>query len=193
MTRTAASTTPATSTTPAPTSSASTREAGPLRHLVLCTGLGPLLIAADGAALKHVWFKDQAYSPSPGRVGERMQPGEDALLDAAAEQLTSYLAGERGTFSLPLAPDGTPKQRAVWVALLSIPRGETTTYGALAARLGNPRAAQWVGQAVGHNPISIVIPCHRVVGADGSLTGYAGGVQRKRALLELEGYAAGLF
>jgi len=188
MIRTTASTTPAT-----PTATAAAAAPGPLRHLVLSTELGPLLVAADGAALKHVWFQDQAYAPSPERVGERVQPGADALLDAAAEQLTSYLAGERGTFTLPLAPDGTPKQRAVWDALLSIPRGETTTYGALAARLGNPRAAQWVGQAVGHNPISIAIPCHRVVGADGSLTGYAGGVQRKRALLELEGYATGLF
>ena len=102
-------------------------------------------------------------------------------------QLAEYFAGERTAFELPLAPAGTPFQRGVWDALLAIPYGETRSYGELAAAVGKPGAARAVGRANHDNPIGVVIPCHRVIGAGGSLTGYAGGVERKRYLLELEG------
>lgn len=159
-----------------------------MQHLVIESPLGPVLIAGQDGAVTGLWFEDQRYAPTPERLGPRVLPGEDPLLDEAARQLTDYLAGKRQEFDLPLAPVGTPRQRAVWDALLRIPHGEVTTYGALAREVGSPRAAQSVGQAVGHNPISIVIPCHRVLGANGSMTGYAGGLERKRALLTLEGY-----
>ncbi|WP_312977210.1 methylated-DNA--[protein]-cysteine S-methyltransferase [Corynebacterium sp.] len=103
-----------------------------------------------------------------------------------AIQLTEYLEGARKSFDVPITTHGNAFSEKVWALLRQIPYGETTTYGALAASLGNPRLAQRVGQVVGQNPVSIIIPCHRVVGADGSLTGYAGGLERKRWLLELE-------
>src|SRR5205085_9923425 len=108
-----------------------------------------------------------------------------------ARQLREFFAGERTAFELPLRPAGTPFQRAVWDALLEVPYGETTGYGALAQRLGRPGAARAVGLANARNPLAIVVPCHRVVGASGALTGYAGGLERKRFLLELEARGAG--
>ncbi len=108
------------------------------------------------------------------------------VLDAAVDELAEYLEGRRARFTLPVAPEGTEFQRAVWRTLLEIPHGETRTYGWVAARVGRPDAVRAVGTAIGRNPIGIVIPCHRVIGADGSLTGYAGGLDAKRWLLSHE-------
>ncbi|GGF30661.1 methylated-DNA--protein-cysteine methyltransferase [Microbacterium sorbitolivorans] len=159
-----------------------------MAHLLADSPLGTLTIASNGSAITGVWYEQHRYPPTAETLGERALPGTDPLLDAAATQLTEYLAGERASFDLPLDPAGTEKQKAVWDILCRIPAGQSRTYGEIARELGNPNAAQAVGQAVGHNPVSIVIPCHRVMGADGSVTGYAGGVERKSFLLELEGY-----
>ena len=150
--------------------------------------LGLLTLAADGDALTGLWMEGQKYFCSciPADVKEKDLP----VFHQAEAYLSAYFAGAPLPPLPPLSPAGTPFQRAVWALLTEIPRGHTRTYGELAAELrrrrlgGSPRA---VGAAVGRNPISILIPCHRVVGADGSLTGYAGGMARKRFLLELEG------
>jgi methylated-DNA-[protein]-cysteine S-methyltransferase len=156
----------------------------------IATPLGPLTAARSAAGLSGLWFDGQKHHPGALDVPE--DDGRDAVLSATAAALTAYFSGKR--FELPpLDPAGTAFQRAVWQALLDIPPGAPDTYGHLAARLGRAqaaRAARAVGAAVGRNPISILIPCHRVVGADGSLTGYAGGLERKQALLSLEGAAA---
>lgn len=157
------------------------------RHRLVATPLGTYAIAAGAEAITGIWREDQAYFPRPERLGAVVR--DDALLDRAADQLLAYLAGERDGFDLPLAPRGTPFQQRVWERLRRIPRGTTTTYGHIARDLGAPRGAQAVGRAVGTNPISIAIPCHRVVSSTGLLTGYAGGVATKRALLALEGAA----
>ena len=162
-----------------------------MSHLLASSPLGTLILAENNGGLSGVWFEDHRYFPTDATLGERVQPGDNAVLDAAALQLGEYLAGERSAFDLPLNPAGTPKQKAVWDILLAIPAGEVTSYGAIAAELGKPKAAQSVGQAVGHNPLTMIVPCHRVLGADGSMTGYAGGLERKRFLLDLEGYDAG--
>jgi len=159
-----------------------------MAYLLADSVLGTLTIASNGSAITGVWFEDHRYPPTPAALGARVEPGADPLLDAAAGQLAEYLAGERASFDLPLEPVGTEKQRAVWRILEGIPAGQSRTYGDIARELGSPRAAQAIGQAVGRNPISIVIPCHRVMGADGSVTGYAGRVERKVFLRELEGH-----
>jgi methylated-DNA-[protein]-cysteine S-methyltransferase len=159
-----------------------------MAHLLADSPLGTLTIASSGSAITGVWFEDHRYPPTPESLGARVAPGTNPLLDAAAAQLAEYLSGTRISFDLPLDPGGTAKQRSVWELLSRIPAGQSRTYGEIARELGNPNAAQAIGQAVGHNPISIVIPCHRVMGADGSVTGYAGGVERKTFLLDLEGY-----
>lgn len=139
--------------------------------------VGGLRLHASAGLLTAVEFDAQ---PVGGRV-------DDPLLDEAERQLREYFAGERRTFDLPLANDGTEFQRKVWGELRRIPYGETATYGEVARRLGyEPVVSRAVGAANGANPLPIVVPCHRVVGADGSLTGYAGGAERKRVLLELE-------
>ncbi|MFC0676027.1 methylated-DNA--[protein]-cysteine S-methyltransferase [Brachybacterium hainanense] len=158
----------------------------PPRHLRIPTPLGIYVISAQGPAITGVWREDQAYFPTASRLGDPAGPG-DELLAEARDQLLAYIAGQRERFELPLAPQGTAFQHQVWALLREIARGETTTYGELARRLGRPRAAQAVGRAVGTNPISILVPCHRVLASDGSLTGYAGGIETKRALLVLEG------
>ncbi len=152
---------------------------------VFSTPLGALRLVSDGEALVAVTFGDQ--------VPEGAVPGHDAVLAEARRQLAAYFEGEPVAFSVPVRPAGTPFQRRVWAALCEIPHGATLSYGALAARLGDPRAAQAVGAANGQNPVAVVVPCHRVVGADGSLTGYAGGLERKRALLDLESRQRRLF
>ena len=150
---------------------------------------GRMLLASDDGGLMGAWFYGQRYF-ARGLEGaekgtETGEPADSPVLLAARHWLDAYFARERpDVANLPLAPRGTAFQRRVWNALLAIPYGETRTYGELAAELGSsPRA---VGSAVGKNPISVIVPCHRVVGADGSLTGYAGGLDRKRALLALE-------
>ena len=145
--------------------------------------LGPMLIARTDRGLAGAWFDGQKHHP--GRLDAPLRP-DDTLLARAARTITRYLEGTVRTIELPLDPPGTPFQQAVWAALREIPRGATTSYGEIARRIGAPRAVRAVGAAVGRNPVSVVVPCHRVVGRDGALTGYAGGLARKRALLALE-------
>ncbi|GAA3867998.1 methylated-DNA--[protein]-cysteine S-methyltransferase [Tessaracoccus defluvii] len=144
--------------------------------------IGELTVVAEDGALVGLYMTGHRPAPDPESFGERV----DDALPAATAQLTEYFAGERTAFDLPLAPRGTAFQQAVWAALRDIPYGETRSYGELAAALGRPGASRAVGLANGRNPISIVVPCHRVVGAGGKLTGYAGGMERKSWLLALE-------
>ena len=149
--------------------------------------LGELTLASDGERLVGLWLRGQKYYAATLKSGARLRDDLD-VFRAAKDWLRSYFAGEcPEPGALPLAPRGSAFRREVWRMLLEIPSGALTTYGALAHRLGPGMSAQAVGGAVGHNPISIIIPCHRVVGADGSLTGYAGGVENKLRLLRLEG------
>src|SRR5689334_16121598 len=148
--------------------------------------IGRLRLIACGDALTGIWFEQgRDARKAEGRV-ERFAPGSSAVLERAKSQLAEYFRGERREFDLPLAPAGTDFQRRVWQRLLSIEYGATTTYGALARDLGNANASRAVGLANGSNPIPIVIPCHRVIGANGALTGFGGGLPIKSALLELE-------
>lgn len=156
------------------------------RHAYLPTTLGDLLVVATGEALVGLYFPRHWYPPEASAIGALVDASADPVFVEVARQLEEYLEGERRTFDLAVATSGTPFQEDVWALLREIPFGETTTYGELARTLGNPNLAQLVGQAVGHNPVSIVIPCHRVVGASGKLTGFAGGLERKQLLLELE-------
>lgn len=147
--------------------------------------LGRMVLAAVGDQLLGVWFDDQAHLPD---LSACASDADHPVLTMTALQLTQYFAGQRRTFDVPLASDaGTAFQQAVWQALQDIPFGSTCSYGELAARIGQPAAVRAVGAAVGRNPLSIIVPCHRVIGASGSLTGYAGGLPRKTALLKLEG------
>ncbi|WP_112242169.1 methylated-DNA--[protein]-cysteine S-methyltransferase [Kribbella monticola] len=160
------------------------------RHAVATTQLGDLTLVAKDSALTGIYFPHHWVKPDPATLGTKVELQDDLLLAEACRQLNQYLAGERDGFDLPIALAGDEFQRQVWVMLDEIPRGETTTYGELAERLGDKALAQRVGQAVGRNPLSIVVPCHRVVGKDGKLTGYAGGLKRKQFLLDLEEPAA---
>jgi methylated-DNA-[protein]-cysteine S-methyltransferase len=154
-------------------------------HTVVDSPLGPLTLRAHDGVLSGLYMVEHRRGPDASALGE---PDEDGL-PAVREQLAAYFAGELRAFDVPLDLRGTAFQQRVWAALRDIPYGETRTYGELAAALGAPSASRAVGLANGRNPISIVVPCHRVVGASGSLTGYAGGVERKRALLDLEARA----
>lgn len=147
--------------------------------------IGRLLLQSDGAALIGLYM-DHPSSPPPGGGGW-MQDGTVDPLPDAVQQLVEYFGGRRHKFELPLALGGTPFQRRVWSMLQEIPYGATWSYGELALRIDRPNASRAVGLANGRNPVSIVVPCHRVIGADGSLTGYGGGVERKRWLLLHEG------
>ena len=150
----------------------------------LASPLGPLALASDGEAVTGLWLEGQKYFAA-GLAAEPEERPDLPVFRKAAAWLDAYFEERELPPLPPLAPKGSAFRQRVWELLLGIPFGTTTTYGALASELGSsPRA---VGSAVGRNPISILIPCHRVVGADGSLTGYAGGVEKKRALLELEG------
>jgi methylated-DNA-[protein]-cysteine S-methyltransferase len=149
--------------------------------------LGALLLARTEAGLAGAWFDGQKDHPGVLNAPERP---DDPLLQAAAAQLADYFAGRITRFELPLDLHGTPFQRGVWQALLGIASGRTCSYGQLARQLGSPTALRAVGAAIGKNPVSVIVPCHRVVGHGGALTGYAGGVDRKRALLALEGAIA---
>lgn len=150
--------------------------------------LGTLRLTAEGGKLKGVHFRGQKHEPKPQPDWQRAD--DEPVLAQAREQLAEYFAGRRKRFELPLAPEGTPFQRAVWQALLAVPFGATSTYGAIAHAVGRPTAARAIGAAIGANPIGIVVPCHRIIGRDGTLTGYAGGIERKSRLLALEGSAA---
>jgi methylated-DNA-[protein]-cysteine S-methyltransferase len=150
--------------------------------------LGTMLLAATDRGLAGVWFVGQRHGPDAR--GWREDPQHPVLVEAVA-QLRAYFAGERRDFELPLDLEaGTPFQQSVWQALQDIESGCTTSYAELARRLGRPQAARAIGAAVGRNPVCIVVPCHRVLGTGGGLTGYAGGLERKTALLKLEGVLA---
>ena len=143
--------------------------------------VGTLTLAGSGGRLRHLRMVDQTYEPS--RDGWE---AHDAHFGDAVAQLEAYFAGELLDFDLDLELVGTEFQRNVWAALLSIPYGETRSYGQIAAQIGSPGASRAVGLANGHNPIGIIVPCHRVIGANGSLTGYGGGLDKKKQLLEME-------
>jgi methylated-DNA-[protein]-cysteine S-methyltransferase len=161
-----------------------------MRYTISHTPIGNLALAGDDAGLRHLLFTAPGGMP-PGRFDAgNVPPGwtlDPGFLPAARQQLAEYFAGARRVFDLPLAPAGTPFQQRVWRALLEIPYGRTVSYGELARAIGSPGAARAVGLANNRNPIAIVIPCHRVIGADGSLTGYGGGLHVKEHLLALEG------
>jgi methylated-DNA-[protein]-cysteine S-methyltransferase len=153
------------------------------RHAIVSTRIGDLTLVAADNAVAGVYFPHHWVKPAPSSLGDRVE-ATDPVIAEAARQLEEYFTGERTTFDLPLVLRGDAFQRRVWSLLQDIEYGATTTYGELAAQLGE--TAQAVGKAVGQNPLSIVIPCHRVVGKNGSLTGYAGGLKRKQFLLDLE-------
>jgi methylated-DNA-[protein]-cysteine S-methyltransferase len=155
-------------------------------HAVVDSPLGPLTLRAEDGVLSGLFMAEHRHGPPPTTFGER----DDSALPAAREQLEAYFSGELTAFDVPVALHGTAFQQRVWAALQDIPFGTTTTYGELAASIGAPTASRAVGLANGRNPVSIVVPCHRVVGANGSLTGYGGGMARKRALLDLESRVA---
>lgn len=157
------------------------------RHATLATSLGDLLAVGDGAVLVGLYFPGHWYPPSADAIGVEVDGRSDPLFAITAAQLGEYLGGLRTSFEVPLATAGDAFQEQVWRMLRGIAFGATTTYGSLAERLGDRTLARRVGQAVGRNPLSILIPCHRVVGGNGALTGYAGGLERKEFLLELEG------
>ncbi len=161
-----------------------------MRHTIHDTRIGELTLVADEDAIVGIYFPGHWVKPAQDDFGARVDAAADDVLGPAARQLGEYLAGERTRFDLPVRTHGDELSEQVWDQLVQIPYGATTSYGTIARELGNPNMAQAVGRCVGHNPISIVIPCHRVVGADGSLTGYAGGLDRKRFLLDLEEPAA---
>ena len=149
---------------------------------------GRMLLVADGDALCGVYFVGQKHLRQVDPAWRR-DPDAAPLVQAKRE-LEEYFDGKRKKFDVPLAPQGTPFQRAVWRAIAGVPFGETISYAELARRAGRPGSARAAGAATGRNPIGVIVPCHRIVGADGSLTGYAGGVDKKRALLALEAGAA---
>jgi len=153
-----------------------------MNYSLLDTPIGEILVAGDADAVHEIHFRAK---PDAGWTRN------DRMLRYATAQLLDYFAGKRCDFDLPLAPHGTEFQQSVWSALQGIPFGETTTYAALAHRIGRPKAVRAVGAANGANPIPIVIPCHRVVGSNGSLTGFGGGIDVKRWLLDHEAVVAG--
>jgi methylated-DNA-[protein]-cysteine S-methyltransferase len=157
-----------------------------LAQTIIDTPLGPLTALAGDAGLMGLWFDAQRHGP--GELAAAVDPAQRWLAQARTE-LDEYFAGRRRRFDVPLAPQGTPFQEAVWARLCAIACGDTASYGRIARDVGNALASRAVGAAVGRNPISIIVPCHRVIGEDGTLTGYAGGLHRKIALLELEGVA----
>ncbi|CAL4868930.1 Methylated-DNA--protein-cysteine methyltransferase, constitutive [Asticcacaulis sp. MM231] len=162
-----------------------------IAHLHYPSPVGRLkLVARQHGLMAILWENDD---PKRVRLGETVEDVNHTILRETAQQLDDYFAGRRTSFSLPLAFNGTDFQKQVWLALLAIPFGETRTYGQLAAQLGRPSASRAVGAANGKNPISIIAPCHRVIGGNGKLTGFAGGLEAKAYLLGLEGHSNFLF
>jgi methylated-DNA-[protein]-cysteine S-methyltransferase len=158
------------------------REDEDLSYVLVDSPVGELLLAGDDTALKLISFQTGRHQVRPASLWK----ADDHPFEEVVRQLRAYFEGNLKTFDLALAPDGTPFQLAVWRALQEIPYGETISYGELARRVGSPQASRAVGAANGRNPLPIVIPCHRVIGGDGSLTGYGGGLRIKRTLLDLE-------
>ena len=161
-----------------------------VRHGTIATVLGELTLVAprdqDGDGLAAIYFPGHWHLPEQSTFGTAVDASADDLFQTVNAQLDEYFDGQRTLFTIPLVPQGNEFSHKVWAILQDIPLGKTMTYSDIAERLGNKHLAQRVGQVVGRNPISIIIPCHRVIGSDGSLTGYAGGLERKRLLLELE-------
>ncbi|MEV4743113.1 methylated-DNA--[protein]-cysteine S-methyltransferase [Streptomyces sp. NPDC049555] len=155
-------------------------------HTVVDSPYGPLTLVAEGRHLVGLYMEDQRHRPPVERFGLQLADAAGEPFAETVRQLQEYFAGERREFDLPLLLHGTDFQQRVWAALCEIPYGRTWTYGELAQRIGQPTGSRAVGLANGRNPLGIVVPCHRVVGADGSLTGYGGGIERKRALLAHE-------
>ncbi|WP_018157147.1 methylated-DNA--[protein]-cysteine S-methyltransferase [Demetria terragena] len=156
-----------------------------IRHLLLeDTPVGQVLVVANGNAVSGVYLRAGKHYPDMSEVGPNA-PFDD-LLVAAGRELAEYFVGERSEFGVPTKAQGTEFQQIVWNALRDIPYGDTWSYGDLAAAIGRPSASRAVGLANGKNPISIIVPCHRVIGASGNLTGYGGGIENKKVLLELE-------
>lgn len=156
------------------------------QHMVIDSPYGPLTLVADDGVLCGLYMAGQRHRPHEETFGER----DDTLFGAVTEQLDAYFAGELKEFTVELRLTGTPFQRGVWDRLRKIPYGETRSYGELAEALGSLGASRAVGLANGRNPVGIIVPCHRVVGANGSLTGYGGGLDRKQRLLDFESGAA---
>ncbi len=156
-----------------------------IKYARFVTPLGALFATAAGNALTGLYYEGGRHAPEISRAW--VEDCAAAPLAECARQLREYLAGRRQAFDLPLAPEGSEFQRRVWIEIARIPYGETLTYAELARRAGAPGAARAAGAATGRNPHSIIVPCHRVIGSDGSLTGYAGGIERKTRLLEIEG------
>ena len=154
-----------------------------MNRINIDTPLGPMMIAAGQEGLWGAWFLDQRHFPAEV---ESWPCRRSELLDRAKAQIEGYLAGELAVFDLPLAPRGTPFQRAVWEHLRAIPYGQSASYGLIARAMAQPSGARAVGMAVGRNPWSLIVPCHRVIASTGALTGYAGGLERKRRLLAME-------
>lgn len=152
-------------------------------HITIESPIGELTLVASDGVLSGIYFPGHWHMPAPEVFGTRSERG----FERVQQQLGEYFAGERTEFELARTVIGEEFQRRVWELIDRIPYGRTTTYGEMAQELGDPARAREVGAAVGRNPLSIVVPCHRVVGKDGKLTGYAGGLERKRFLLELEG------
>lgn len=156
------------------------------RHVVIDSPIGPLTLVRDDTGLTGVYYPGHWTRPDRNSFGPQVDASADRGFDEATAQLTEYFAGERRDFNLPLNPRGTDQARQVWQLIAEIPYGQTTSYGELARRFDGHLDPRDIGGFVGQNPLSILIPCHRVVGSTGKLTGYAGGLDRKRYLLELE-------
>lgn len=152
-----------------------------LKFRVIDSPIGPLTLAGVDGRLRHLRMVDQTHEPSR----EHWQP-DDTVFPDVVDQLDAYFAGDLKEFDVALDLVGTAFQRKVWAALLTIPFGETRSYGEIARQIGSPGASRVVGLANGHNPVAIIVPCHRVIGANGGLTGYGGGLERKRMLLDME-------
>ncbi|MFE9106375.1 methylated-DNA--[protein]-cysteine S-methyltransferase [Actinomadura geliboluensis] len=154
-------------------------------HVVLDSPVGPLTVVAVDGGLAGLYMEKQRHLPPEETFGAPGDPDTEPFA-TVAKQLSAYFAGELTEFDVPLNLRGTPFQQRVWAALQEIPYGRTTTYGELAVEIGSPSASRAVGLANGRNPVSVIVPCHRVVGSTGSLTGYGGGLDRKRYLLDFE-------
>ena len=172
------------------TAAGSTTAAPRRTHVIVASPIGPLTIVAQGGAIAALYMDAQRHAPGPAAFGLPGDAGDEPFA-AAARQLDAYFAGQLTEFDLPLALAGTDFQRMVWAGLREVPYGQTVSYGELAHRIGRPAASRAVGLANGKNPVAIVVPCHRVIGSDGSMTGYGGGLDRKRFLLALEQRSGG--
>jgi methylated-DNA-[protein]-cysteine S-methyltransferase len=156
------------------------------RHVIVDSPIGPLTLVRDDNGLTGLYYRGHWTRPDRNSFGPRVESSDDHGFDEAIGQLSEYFAGERQDFDLPLNPRGSDTARQVWQLIAEIPYGRTTTYGALARKVGRGVTPRDIGGFVGNNPLSIVIACHRVIGSTGKLTGYTGGLDRKRYLLQLE-------